>query len=587
MSYFDDASLVMIPSGYKDQKVYSVKPIDGSGDLTFSRGSDIEATRVASNGYIEKAKVNLLLQSNTFSNASWSKVNVTATGGQAGYDGSNDAWLIEGTGSSVFSYLLQSDGTASVKTRSVYAKAGTVPYLGIWGAGSNLGYFDLSDGSLDSISGSFAITHSITSVGGGWYRCEFTTTGSAANVYLVPSSTANGTILSAGENIYIQDAQLNYGLVAQEYQETTTTTVVTGITNDMPRLDYSGGASCPSLLLEPSRTNVVEYSEYFDIYTKNNATITNNDSLSPEGLINAASIAGDGTTNSHYIYRNSGTAVSGTDYTISFFAKKGSLDYVQIVMGSTAFGVLHQNFDLANGTIGSSSGSVTPFIEAYTDNWYRVGITITATASATITPFIALANSSTMLRLASFATSSDIKIYGLQVEAGAYPASYIPTYGTSATRTVDAMNTTFSTAFDTSSGGTAFFYMSGIADGAAGDSQIPFRVRKDAGNYVGIGISGAAWRTRITTSSAGTITDISSISYTDDAKIAISWSSSGYSIYVNGASEDTNTTDISDIDEITDFFSSLNDNRGAHGMKQFILFPSKLTDAQLAELTTL
>jgi hypothetical protein len=37
MSYFDDASLVMIPSGYKDQKVYSVKPIDGSGDLTFTR----------------------------------------------------------------------------------------------------------------------------------------------------------------------------------------------------------------------------------------------------------------------------------------------------------------------------------------------------------------------------------------------------------------------------------------------------------------------------------------------------------------------------------------------------------------------
>ncbi len=64
MSYFDDASLVMIPSGYKDQKVYSVKPLDGSGDLTFSRASS--ATRVASNGYIEKVRTNIVLQSQNF-----------------------------------------------------------------------------------------------------------------------------------------------------------------------------------------------------------------------------------------------------------------------------------------------------------------------------------------------------------------------------------------------------------------------------------------------------------------------------------------------------------------------------------------
>jgi hypothetical protein len=36
MSYFDDASLVIIPSGTKTSKAYSVKPIDGTGDLTFT-----------------------------------------------------------------------------------------------------------------------------------------------------------------------------------------------------------------------------------------------------------------------------------------------------------------------------------------------------------------------------------------------------------------------------------------------------------------------------------------------------------------------------------------------------------------------
>ena len=44
-------SLAMIPSGYKDGKVYSVLPSNGDGDFTFSRGSN--ATRVNKDGLIE------------------------------------------------------------------------------------------------------------------------------------------------------------------------------------------------------------------------------------------------------------------------------------------------------------------------------------------------------------------------------------------------------------------------------------------------------------------------------------------------------------------------------------------------------
>ena len=56
-------------------------------------------------------------------------------------------------------------------------------------------------------------------------------------------ATASGTA-------FIQDAQLEQGLVATDVIETTTTAVSAGLLGDMPRLDYSGGASCPSLLLE-------------------------------------------------------------------------------------------------------------------------------------------------------------------------------------------------------------------------------------------------------------------------------------------------------------------------------------------------
>jgi hypothetical protein len=51
--------LVMIPSGYKTDKVYSVKPTDGTGDLTFTRSNDT-ATRVGPDGLIEKVRTNLV-----------------------------------------------------------------------------------------------------------------------------------------------------------------------------------------------------------------------------------------------------------------------------------------------------------------------------------------------------------------------------------------------------------------------------------------------------------------------------------------------------------------------------------------------
>ena len=61
--------------------------------------------------------------------------------------------------------------------------------------------------------------------------------------------------------IYIQDAQLEQGLVARDYIETTTAAVEGGITDNVPRLDYTD-SSCPALLLEPQRTNLVPNSEY-------------------------------------------------------------------------------------------------------------------------------------------------------------------------------------------------------------------------------------------------------------------------------------------------------------------------------------
>ena len=119
----ETASLVMVPSGYEDGTLGSLQPLDGTGDFTFTRGSNISATRVNEDGYIEKGYDNLLLQSNTF-NTTWEQASLnTPISGQAGYDGTSDAWLIESQ--VAFGQLYQNVSTSGVVSYSVYAKAGT------------------------------------------------------------------------------------------------------------------------------------------------------------------------------------------------------------------------------------------------------------------------------------------------------------------------------------------------------------------------------------------------------------------------------------------------------------------------------
>jgi len=117
-------TLAMIPSGYKLNKVYSVLPTDGSGDLDFARTST--ATRVNQNGLIEEvaigvprldytdggcpslllepASINLITYSEDYSNASWAKSNLTVTSNSTvSPSGDVDADLIDFT--AVSNYL--------------------------------------------------------------------------------------------------------------------------------------------------------------------------------------------------------------------------------------------------------------------------------------------------------------------------------------------------------------------------------------------------------------------------------------------------------------------------------------------------
>ena len=309
----DLASLIMVPSLVKDGRLDTVKPLgnsiihpdatgnndgtDGStpaeGNFTFSRGSNLAATRVDVNGLIEKGRENLLLQSNQF-DTTWSTSSQmnTSVGGQSGYDGSSDAWKIQRSDANA-RFIKQITSQSGVQTFSVYAKKGNVDYISLVSVGSQTtkAIFSLpTDGSgTNTYLDSDNIFADIVHIANGWYRVSTTIDESITDVRIYPSETATaegGVITDAF--IYIQDSQIEEGLVATPYIETTTAPVYEGLTDNLPRIDYTGGT--PSILLEPSRQNRLPNSEYFGDWINTSASFAYNVSNSPEGVKNAIRI---------------------------------------------------------------------------------------------------------------------------------------------------------------------------------------------------------------------------------------------------------------------------------------------------------
>jgi hypothetical protein len=273
--------------------LYSIRPTDGSGDFTFSRGSNLAATRVDVNGLIEKGRENDVLYSNAFTGATWVQSNITQTTGFADpFGGSNANKFLETTANDQHRFY----NSFQVKNYSIYTQSVYVKPIGrtqmLYGAESNsLNFvYDFTTESIVSTFGSM-VDYGVTSVGNGWYRFSLTFVVGGNFNHSFLQGYVGGSTIYAGDvtkGFYAYGSQLEAGLVATDYIETGASTAQAGILEDMPRLDYSGGASCPALLLEPQRTNSVTQSEYIGAWTPSALTITDNDAASPEGVSNAA-----------------------------------------------------------------------------------------------------------------------------------------------------------------------------------------------------------------------------------------------------------------------------------------------------------
>ena len=227
--------------------------------------------------------------------------------------------------------------------------------------------------------------------------------------------------------------------------------------SNVPRLNYpmiDGVVSgCPSLLLEPARTNLVTYSEDFSqsYWTKSGASVASG-FTSPERLSNAYKLVEDTATSIHYIVSGQIDIANATPYSMSCIVKANGRNWVKMTSwsGHSLF------YDLANVATGTATGGATGTIKPLADGFYR--LTMSYTSAATVEKiFIFLGDADNSIDYTGDGTSG-IYIYGAQLELGSYPTSYIPTNGSAATRIVDYSLGQLTTGFFNDNEGTLFLY---------------------------------------------------------------------------------------------------------------------------------
>ena len=597
----DSASLVITPNGYEETKLFSVVPNNDTGDLTVTRAT--RATRVNSQSLIEEVPYNRFNNSETFSASTWTKQLTTISENEINApNGTLTADKLIGNSGVTYAYtggfgtnmisssILQNPNFHTV---SFYLKFGGLNRVRIYSAvstslGTNPAYItvNLSAGTITDYDYSTVISNPfILPVTDGWYRVGFVTR-------LSTSTTNNRIGICLGDNtkttgngvdgVYIWGAQLVLGEQAQEYYNT-----ITGF--NIPKIDYTD-SSCPTILVEPQRTNLMTYSEDFTnaVWGLNNEIdILDYWGISPNGIMNASLIVPTTNNATHCVARGS-QAISANTYSV--FAKASGYDWILLTSHSTSAPKTRGTyFNVKDGYIGNI-GTVTqnPKIENYGNGWYRCTIDQGSSPSSIFT--VIIANNNDVLSFSGDG-SSGVFLFGTQREArstGANVTSYIPTITSTITRNSDVISKTGVTSLIGQTEGTILIKGHQLQRGNI------FRVVNSVSNINSISIFcvGINGRCQYTVTKNNVEVSNSSITPPNsqtNKNIIIKYSQTSIKVFINSVlffehSYATPTDFTANLDKID--FGSLTEN-GTARFDMIAIWKTLLTDTQCISLTSL
>ena len=353
-------------------------------------------------------------------------------------------------------------------------------------------------------------------------QLQQTTTNDAFRIYSDSSGVFNGTV----DDVSVKEIQVN-----------------------TPRIDFSDSVD-GALLLEPSRTNLIQYSEnvsnsYWGKYS--GATVESEKVISPKGKIDAYQITYNGTTNGRI--EKAVSVTSGAAYTFSFYARVSS--------GTQDF--IYGHYQSQNGTL--------------TTDWQRFVITQNEN-DATSYPRIMCNDVAT------------IEVYAIQLEQGSYPTSYIPTQGSSSTRIAETCNNSGTAQDINSEEGVLYAEISALADD--GTNRRIAISDNSTNNRVVLGFATGNNILALVASSGTQF--ISTIAISDiklNNKFALKYKENDFAVWVNGIEIVTDTSGNAPIGLST---LRLEGSTGASdfygNVRELQVFTEALTDNELEYITS-
>ena len=390
---------------------------------------------------------------------------------------------------------------------------------------------------------------------------------------LIPSGVKAGKLYSVLPTNGDGDFTTTRNTVATRVNENG---LIEEVASNVPRLDYSDGG-CPSLLLEPSSTNLVTYSEDFSnvAWTKaltgvaSAPVVTANQGISPDGTLNADRI----------VFDLNGGASSGD----------GSI--IQQVITLTGINVNTRSVYLKSNTnlsydiiLGTNTANSSAEKITVTTEWQRFEVTQTPTTTAT-NFYLGLRNA---FGFSGLSDSADVLVYGASLEENSYATSYIKTVGTTQTRVADTASKTGLSSLIGQSEGVLFVDF--IPKDTA--TQIVYQIRTSGSTNVGqidIRLTGGTINT-LGNDGGSAQFNITGHSFNVGTryKCAIRYKQNDVAFYINGVLIGTDVVasfNSSSKDQVS-FGENITSFVARAGIKDARVYTTALTDIEIEKLTS-